>query len=236
MKHFKLMSHMLVVVILIILILSACDNIGSSSVDWIVGAWIRTNAYAPHTDVHDLQSSGAYTFYGEYNQATPVSGSTWSSDGVELVLNPVGTFPVTYQVTKINDSQLELTLNGETGYFYRKGAEPNGSIFTSGSTSLSLGTPDNGTLNPGDMKLYSMTLDSNVYVLSWTYSDGLVDVSVYHQDQSTVFTDYDADEPIEELTSSPVKFETTSTETVYIVVEGGAVTESGDFSLNVQFD
>jgi hypothetical protein len=59
---------------------------------------------------------------------------------------------------------------------------------------------------------------------------------VYHQDQSTVFTDYDASEPIEELVSSSVRFETTSTETVYIVVEGGAVTESGDFSLTVQYD
>ena len=86
------------------------------------------------------------------------------------------------------------------------------------------------------MKLYSIDLDANVYVLSWSSSGGAIDLTVYHQDQSTIFTDYDASEPIEELTNSPIKFETTTTETVYIVVEGGAVTESGDFSLTVQFD
>jgi len=219
-----------------IFLLTTCDNNGGSTVEWIVGTWVRTNAYAPHTDVHDLQSTGVYTYYDEYAQTIPLTGSTWSSDGVDLVLNIMGIFPVTYQVTKISDDQLELNLSGETGYFYRKGTEPNGSIFASSSTTLSLGTPENGTLNPGDMELYSIDLDANVYVLSWNYSGGFIDVTVYHQDQSTVFTDYDDSEPIEELLSSPVRFETTSTETVYIVVEGGALTESGDFSLTVQFD
>jgi len=78
-----------------------------------VGTWVHTNAHAPHIDVHDLQSTGNYTFYDEYAQTTPITGSTWSSDGIELVLNLMGVFPVTYQVTQINDNQLELDLSGE---------------------------------------------------------------------------------------------------------------------------
>ena len=236
MKCAKPIPWICFILIFTIFLLTACDNNGGSTVEWIVGTWVRTNAYAPHTDVHDLQSTGTYTFYDEYAQTIPITGSTWSSDGIELVLNLMGVSPVTYQVTQINENQLELDLSGEIGYFYRKGTEPNGSIFTSSATALSLGTSENGTLDPGDMKLYSIDLDTNVYVLSCNYSDGYIAITVYHQDQSTVFTDYDAGEPIEELVTSSIRFETTSTETVYIVVEGGAVTESGDFSLTVQYD
>ena len=235
-KRAKPIPWVCLITVITIFFLTTCGNNSGGTVEWIVGTWVRTNAYAPHSDVHDLQSTGNYTFYNEYAQTTPITGSTWSSDGIELVLNLMGIFPVTYQVAKISDNQLELDLSGEVGYFYRKGTEPNGSIFSSGSTTLSLDTPENGTINPGDMKLYSIVLDENVYVLSWNYSGGYIDLTVYHQDQSTIFIDYDDSEPIEELLSSPVRFETATTETVYIVVEGGAVNESGDFSLTIQYD
>ncbi|NIN36324.1 MAG: hypothetical protein GTO60_15025, partial [Gammaproteobacteria bacterium] len=95
-------------------------------------------------------------------------------------------------MTKISDDQMELNLSGDIGYLYRKGTEPNGSIFTSGSTSLTLDILENGTLNPGDMILYSINLNANVYQLSWSSSGGIIDLTVYHQDQFTIFTDYDA--------------------------------------------
>ena len=126
MKRVRSIPCVFFIVVFTIFVLTTCDNNGGSAEGWIVGAWVRTSAYAPHTDVHDLQSGGDYTFYNEYTQTIPVTGSTWSSDGVELVLNILGFIPVTYQVTKISDDQLELNLSGEIGYFYRKGTEPNG--------------------------------------------------------------------------------------------------------------
>jgi hypothetical protein len=212
----------------------SCSS-GGGGGGWLVGDWVETDAYGPHSDIITFGSGGTYTEYDDYDKTSIFDSGTWSLSGSTLTIDGA---PI-YSASKIDDNTISILAFGSTLFFYRKNTEPYGSVFTLTATSLT----DDGSwmvksLSPNEMKLYSFTsVAGGTYELFWddwdygssSYSTDIV-VSCYQEDQSTLhFEEADWDHY---STGETVLLG--AGETMYVIVEGVDGAESGGFALKLQ--
>jgi hypothetical protein len=208
---------------------------GGDSGGWLVGDWVQTDAYGPHSDIITFSSGGTYTEYNDYEKSSIADSGTWSLSGSTLTLDG---YPI-YSASKIDDNTISILAFGSSLIFYRKSTEPNGLVFTLTPSSLT----DDGawmveSLSSNEMKLYNFTsVSGGTYELFWddwdygssSYSIDIV-VSCYQQNQSTLyFEEADLDHYFSGETVS-----LGAGEAMYVIVEGIDGAESGNFALKLQ--
>lgn len=208
------------------LLLASCTQ-GNEKEEWIVGFWATEATYTPHTSVVEFSADGTYSIYDNYAcSGAPTVSGTWSLQGDVLASDGNS-----YTITKVSDDEwIEPT--GHT--LYRKGTEPEGSIFEQPETALTVGNWSDGDLPiQHTKKLYSFTSASaGNYAVSWEDSSdggsytGDINVSAYKSDQPTeIFYDHNGLTP-------PQTVALAASKKIFIIVE--ASFSGGTYRIKVQ--
>ena len=192
---------------------------------WIVGSW-GPRTYAPFTDLLVIDADGTFYVYDNYDGTGGVKSSgTWSLEGDVLTMN--GTYQVT--ITKVSDN--EWSEVGAAPSFwnphYRKGYEPEGSVFAQTATVLTESVSTPVTWVPYDLKLCSFTASTaGDYNVSWSGGGSDKVVGAYKSDQVTsLFVNEAGSLP------SPQTVSLGATEKIFIIVYGDT---GGPLDLMVQ--
>jgi hypothetical protein len=198
------------------------------------GDWVGMRAFAPHRDVIRFDADGSFTAFDDYN-CTTLDGEneivSWSLSGSTLTLAS-NEESLDETVTWIDENTIRLTVPGiGDGLIYRKGHEPDGSIFDQDSASLTDETPAPGSLACGESRLYTFQpTDDTDYNIAWEdegaggHSADIV-VTMYDEDGSILFEEKD----------SP-SFETVSLSsgsTYSIVVDCNSLTHQGGYAITI---
>jgi hypothetical protein len=221
----------------IVAVIAGCSVAGSHSNDWIVGTWITKNAYGPHSNVSRYFSNGTWALYNDYSETQQFAGGTWELNG-----NILSSDGVDFEITKINDNHYTAIILGVTVHNYRKGYEPDGSIFSNPATVLTANdwaSDSIDSLEEVDIFTYTAAGDG-VHTVEWDDDGdgsggytGDIMVTVYASDQLNMFFEEEEDgfHGIEEQNEQPVLLD--EGDLIYIIVEQSFLSGSGTYAIRV---
>jgi hypothetical protein len=230
------MNKLLITVVCVCILLgtAGCPTPGGGSNDWIIGGWIMKDAYGPHSNVSRFFSDGTFVGYSDYAETQPFMSGTWELNG-NILSSSDGS---SYQITRINDDHYTIDGAGITLHVYRKGFEPDGSIFTNPETVLTANVWTGGSIASADeVDVYTYTATSGgIHTIEWDDSwdgsgnySGDIMVTAYGPDQTTILFEEEEDG----YQGNAMEVNLTAGTKIYIIVEQSMILNSGTYAVRV---